>query len=109
MEQLVGVSGTDHSSDRWLSPDFWIPLLRGKSADKRERFASPESIPSPPLRCCLWLLLQSMLSRHWSSRVDLGQLVGVPGTDHSFDRWLSSDFLDSPLKGKIRGQLMLPM
>ncbi|MEO2206200.1 hypothetical protein ABGV42_21000 [Paenibacillus pabuli] len=43
-------SGSGSSSDRWLSPDlFEFLLYRGKSGDKRKRFASTESIPSPPL------------------------------------------------------------
>ncbi|PAF30576.1 hypothetical protein [Paenibacillus sp. 7516] len=34
-----------------LSPDFFDSLLtKGKSMDKRERFASSDPIPSPPLR-----------------------------------------------------------
>ena len=47
----MGVPAVSRSFDRWLSPDgFGISLHRETSGDKRERFASSESISPPPLR-----------------------------------------------------------
>ena len=51
----MGVPAVSRSFDRWLSSDgFGISLHRETSGDKRERFASTESISPPPLRAAPW-------------------------------------------------------
>ncbi len=49
-ELRADVPGAGRSFDRWLSSDrSGISPHRGNSDDKRERSASTESLPPPPL------------------------------------------------------------
>ncbi|CAI6083263.1 hypothetical protein PAECIP112173_03855 [Paenibacillus sp. JJ-100] len=91
----MGVPAVSRSFDRWLSPDdFGFSLHRETSGDKRERFASTESISPPPLRATPWDRLLKRASAFHGSRGKTsreGAAVGVPAVSRSFDRWLSSD------------------
>ncbi|WP_272039411.1 hypothetical protein, partial [Paenibacillus sp. JJ-100] len=89
----MNVPGAGRSFDRWLSSDrFGFPLHRETSDDKRERFASTESLPPPPLRAAPRDRLLKRASAFHGSRGKPsreGAAVGVPAVSRSFDRWLS--------------------